>query len=513
MAKHFFLILLILNSFYMEAQQSLPLKRITIFKNATALVTKEGKAVLKDGAARLPIPAEVLFGGYWIGVTKDNSIKSLTFQNDKLEKDEPAKDLWQHLAGNIGKQVTLSLSQKEEKNISGKILSFEKETMVVKIKQDNGKTTFLSAAGIYQIDFAEEVSKTYKEDSVRRMVLVHPEKSATEISLQELYMQAGVNWIPSYLLKLKDDKTARLEMKATIENAVDDISDAETELVVGAPQMYFGQRRDPITYDYMTVDVNNARSDYGGQMQSQMLSNARVSGSMAEAADGGFNSEFSTEGEKSGDLYIYKIGKITIPKNSKGSYPVFANMVEYRDKYEGTIEDKTNFVYSRHCDPTETNYDVYHSLEVKNKSSVPFTTAPVMVVNQKEQFLAQDLLKYTPVGGAVDIRLSKAIDIVMRNAEEETKRIDQAKQIARVTYGRVVIKGTVTLNNFQSKEVTVMVKKNLNGAVISQSDAASVVKGSSRVDQNPTSIITWEVKLAANGKKMLTYEYEVFFAQ
>jgi hypothetical protein len=496
----------------MEAQQSLPLKRITIFKNGIALITREGKTGLKDGVARLPIPSEVLFGGYWIGVTKDNSIKSLTFQNDKLEKDEPVKDLWQHLAGNVGKQVTVSLSQKEEKNISGKILSFEKESMVVKIKQDNGKITFLHASGIYQIDFAEEVSKTYKEDSVRRMVLIHPEKSATEISLQELYIQAGVNWIPSYLLKLKDDKTARLEMKATVENSVDDIKDAEAELVVGAPQMYFGQRRDPITYDYMTVDVNNARSDYGGQVQSQMLSNARVSGSMADVAGGGFDSEFSTEGEKSSDLYIYKIGKISIPKNSKGSYPVFATGVEYRDKYEGTIEDKTNFIYSRHCDPTETNYDVYHSLEVKNNASVPFTTAPVMVVSQKEQFLAQDLLKYTPVGGSVDIRLSKAIDVVLRNAEEETQRVDQAKQIARVTYGKVVIKGTVTINNFQGKEVTVVVKKNVNGAVISQSDGAKVVKGG-RVEQNPSSTITWEIKLTANGKKEMSYQYEVYFAQ
>lgn len=77
----------------MEAQQSLPLKRVTIFKNGTALVTKEGKAVLKDGAARLPIPAEVLFGGYWVGATKDNSIKSLIFQNDKLEKDEDRKSV------------------------------------------------------------------------------------------------------------------------------------------------------------------------------------------------------------------------------------------------------------------------------------------------------------------------------------------------------------------------------------------------------------------------------------
>jgi hypothetical protein len=510
MAKHLFLILFILNSFYMEAQQPLPLKRVTIFKNATALITKEGKANLKDGLARLPIPSEVLFGGYWLGVTKDNSIKSLTFQNDKLEKSELAKELWQHLAANVGKQVTLSLSQKDEKTITGKIVSFEKEGMVVKIKQDNGKITLLNVQGVYQIDFSEEINKNYMEDSVRRMVLIQPEKAATELPLQELYMQAGINWIPSYLLKLKDDKVARLEMKATIENSVDDMTNAETELVVGSPQMYFGQRRDPITYDYMTVDVN-PKASY--EQPVQMMSNARVSGAMAEAADGAFDSEFSTEGEKSGDLYIYKIGKISIPKNGKGSYPVFATTVEYKDKYEGTIPDKTNYIYSRNCDQTETNYDVFHSLELKNTASVPLTTAPVMVVNPKEQFLAQDLLKYTPVGGAVDVKLSKAIDIVMRNAEEETQRTDGAKKVNKQTYGRVVIKGVVNIDNFQSKEVTVIIKKNVNGGVLTQSDGGKTTKGNSHIDQNPNTTITWEVKLATNGKKALTYEYEVFFAQ
>jgi len=136
-----------------------------------------------------------------------------------------------------------------------------------------------------------------------------------------------------------------------------------------------------------------------------------------------------------------------------------------------------------------------------------------MVVNQKEQFLAQDLLKYTPVGGSVDIKLSKAIDIVMRNAEEETLRTDQAKKVGKVNYGRVVIKGTINLNNFQNKEVTVVIKKNVNGSVLSQSDGAKTTKGISYIEQNPNSTIAWEVKLGVNSKKVLTYEYEVFFTQ
>jgi hypothetical protein len=137
---------------------------------------------------------------------------------------------------------------------------------------------------------------------------------------------------------------------------------------------------------------------------------------------------------------------------------------------------------------------VYHSLELKNTTQVPFTTAPVMVVTEKEQFLAQDLLKYTPVGGTVDVKLSKAIDIVMRNAEEEGQRND-----------------AITISNLQAKEVTVNIKKLLSGTVLSQSDGGKSVKNGIGYDNNPTSTISWEVKMASNGKKSLTYEYEVLF--
>ena len=52
-------------------------------------------------------------------------------------------------------------------------------------------------------------------------------------------------------------------------------------LVVGVPQMYFGIRRDPITYDYLTTD----RSTHQENAQpSQMLSNAGF-GRSAKAAE------------------------------------------------------------------------------------------------------------------------------------------------------------------------------------------------------------------------------------
>lgn len=497
----------------MEAQQPLPLKKITIFKNGSCLLTREGKTPVKEGVARLPIPMEVLFGGYWIGATNGNSIQSLTFKNDKLERKETAKEFWQYISGNVGKTVTLSLaSAKSTETVTGKIISVEKESGIAKLKQENGRVTFINVQGIFQLDFNEEANASFMEDSTLRMVVLKPEKAANELNLQQLSMQAGVNWVPSYLLKIKDEKTARLEMKAVVENGIEDITDAETELVVGAPQMYFGMKRDPITYDYITTDESN-HQEYA--QPTQMLSNAMMRSAKVadEAEESAFGGSYSTEGEKSGDLYIYKIGKITLPNHSKGSYPVFASTVEYKHKYEGVIADKTNYYNSRFVDNAETNYDVYHSLELKNNTAVPFTTAPVMVVTEKEQFLAQDLLKYTPVGGTVDVKLSKAIDIVMRNAEEESQRNDSYKKINSNMYSRVVIKGSVTISNLQNKEVTVNVKKILSGSVLSQSDGGKSTRTGMGYDNNPSSMIAWEIKMPVNGKKVLSYEYEVLYRQ
>ncbi|MFM8740524.1 MAG: hypothetical protein ACKOC0_09990 [Cytophagales bacterium] len=505
-----FTLLLVVASFNSKAQQPLPLKKITIFKNGSCLLTREGKSAIKAGVARLPIPQEVLFGGYWIGATGGNAIQSLTFRIDKLEKKEAASEFWQLISGNVGKTVTISLHNKKDEAVTGKILSFEKKSQMVKLRQENGKITYLQTHNIFQLDFSEEMNATLVEDSTLRMVLLTPEKSANDINLQQLSMQAGVNWVPSYLLKLNNEKSARLEMKAVIENGIEDIFNAETELVVGSPQMYFGKKRDPITYDYLTTDVG---ADNAGMQPMQTMSNAAYSRTAKadKTEESTFDGSYSTEGEKAGDLYIYKVGKVTLANHAKGSYPVFASNIDYKHKYEGVIADKTNYYNSRFVDSNETTVDVYHSLELKNTTGVPFTTAPVMVITEKEQFLAQDLLKYTPVGGMVDVKLSKAIDIVMRNTEEESQRNDSFKKINSYMYSRVVIKGNINISNLQNTEVTVSVKKLLAGTVLSQSDGGKTLKTGIGYDNNPSSNISWEIKMPVNSKKTLTYEYEVLY--
>lgn len=499
-------------SLWAGAQTTLPVKKITIFKNGTAMMVKEGTVAAKDGSVKLPIPEQTLFGAYFIGAAKDNSIKNYVLKNDTLKKKDKSHSIWQFLAGNLNKQVTISYTPTQgiDKTVSGKVTDYDLYSGIMKFTTDAGKSVIMHVGQIYQADFKEDPSAFYMADSIKRMLIVKPEKQAETMGLQEIYMTGGFNWIPSYYLRLKDDKTARLEMKAIIENYSEDLKDAETELVVGAPQMIYSNTLDPMTYDYLTSG-NLSRPDLGAT-RNYMQSNAMMAeAKVADVSAGYFESNYNMEGEKAGDMYIYKPGKITLSNESKGVFPIFAGTVEYKDKYEGTIYDITNYYNSRYVPQDERPFDIFHSLEIKNTATVPLTTASVMVVNEKEQFVAQDEMKYTPAGATNNIRLSKAIDIIMKNSEEEKTREDNAKKLGKVTYSKVILKGTVNVDNYQDKEVTVSVTKTLSGTVLSNTADGKVTKVNSYNYINPQSNIKWEVKLAPNQKKTLTYEYEVYF--
>lgn len=509
--KKIFVAPLLLGVISLHAQSPLNTKKVTIFKNATALVVKEGTAPVKNGNATLPIPDRTLFGTYFIGSSKDNAVKSIVFRDDTLKKQMASKTVQQYLAGNINKSVTISYTPTQgiDKTATGKITNYDQRNGIIKFATDKGNTLILNEGSIYQADFKEDPIAYYMGDSIKRMIVLRPDKPADNMQLQEIYMTGGINWLPSYYLRLKDDKNARIEMKATVENEIEDLKDAEVELVVGAPQMKYSDKADPMTYDYLTVDNIGAAAP-----RAYMQSNAMMKGTYAAAeADAGyFDENFNTEGEKAGDMYIYKLGKVTLPYKAKGVYPIFAGNAEYKDKYEGTIYDNTNYFSNRFVPDNDQTFDVFHSLELKNTSTVPFTTASIMVVNEKDQFVAQDELKYTPAGATTSIRLSKAVDIVMKNTEEEKGREDNAKKIGKQIFSKVTIKGTVNVANYQNKEVTVTITKNVNGNVTVTKDGAKTTpKRSVYNSQNPNTDIKWEVKLAANEKKDLNYEYEVLF--
>ena len=55
--------------------------------------------------------------------------------------------------------------------------------------------------------------------------------------------------------------------------------------------------------------------------------------------------DYSTAGEKTNDLYMYKVGNVSLPKQSKTSFQIFSAKIPYEDVYEVSLGDIGNYSY------------------------------------------------------------------------------------------------------------------------------------------------------------------------
>jgi len=503
-------------------QQKLGAKRVTIYKSGIAHVIKQGDLQFKDNIALLSGPINPLIGTYWL--SGDNKM-SIQFRTDTVKVKREVADFIGLINANVGKSVKLiyvykSLEGAKQQEISGEILKYYPATQMLKFRSKGETPEFvnLSQMQILNLSLSGEENDTYTQDSVYRVTKIYSDKDQLTQDVELHYVGTGFTWLPSYYLQLVDNDKARLEMKALIENFAEPLENVETEVVVGSPNLAFGATLDPITnYNYssssfdqrMFGDVRGTRSNFS--LTPGITSNAFGTNTNGGGADGRgyFEQTYETEGEKSFDLFRYKLGKISIPENTKAYFPIFAQKLPYEEIYEGIIPDYTSFASSYYVRRDEQTIDVSHSIKLKNETNYPLTTASIVIEDHDQKFLAQDRVLYTPTKGDVNIKLSKAIDVIMKNREEEVSRDINYRKINDVKFGQATIKGYVTVHNYQKKAIKVDVKKYITGD-------ANEVKGA-KIEKNPTgsvnqaSTISWEVKLEPGEKKELTYEYNVLF--
>lgn len=516
-------------------QTILPIKSVSIFKNGTCLFTKEGTVQLKDGVVRLPIP-NAINSTYWLNTPNEKLIKSISFKTENQKVQRDVASIAELLEANIGKRINFEIVRYSATSTaqmsgatsvalpqSGTLLGVNKSTGMFRISDKTG-THYFAITELQSGNFSiEDAKDTRSVDSSMRYAVITPTKQLSEMTLQEISMQSGIQWIPSYSIRLQSGKEARIEMKALIENfSKEQITNADAELIVGVPQLASGQSLDPTTTQYYTNFGFATNPNYASQMLSNFSSNYASRNAVAKEKqiniEGQDNQPFdnsffySADAEQSNGIYIYKIGAISIDTSSKASFPVFASSIEYKDIHECEIPDITNYEVNRTIDTREDMFDVFHSIELRNTTTNPLTTAGVIVTDEKGRFLAQDKLKYIPKGGRGIIRLQKAINISLKCSEEELQRTDNAKRISKLNYGKVRIKGTITIENFEDKDITLTVKKNMNGTVVVQG-SGKVRKRNERVGINPQTELSYEVEIRKGAKEELSYEYETYFRQ
>ena len=492
--------------------------QVNVFKNGTYFIAKEGNVAVKKGYAQLELPKQPLLGTYWLNTTKDNKITKVCFLTDTIRKTKSPQNFNDIFKGSVGKKVHFTYAVGNEKNvreISGVLVEFYQASGIAKIKLADNKITFYPVASVIEFTIDDSNVGELTVDSLVRVAKIYFDKNITNTDMRVVYMQSGIQWLPSYNIKIINDNELQLEMKALVENYSEDIEDAELTLTVGNPQFYYGFQNDPICTNYLTsiYDVKPPSVPYG-QTQTYFNSNVFVAEERTTVgAEINQYYDYSTEGEKTNDLYMYRVGKVSLPTQSKTSFQIFSAKIPYKDVYEVNIGDVANYAYYNYIsnDP-EKRLDVFHSLLLTNNTNYPFTTASVFVQNENLQPLAQDRIKYTPTGSDISVQLSKAGDVVVKNKEEELKKEENVKKIGKTYYNKVTIKGTITIENLQNKKILLTVKKDLYANVLQASNEGKIEKSGRYSGLNPYVNVNWELPVGAKEKKMITYEYEVYAA-
>jgi hypothetical protein len=512
MKKVIFCIFILLFSIFSFAQknvQSLQPVRLSIFKNGTYFIKKTAIVNVINNKFTIASPTNALMGSYWLATSKEASIKSIVVKQDTFRLTKNCKSLIDYLKASINKQIVISKDYFNKQELTGKLLDFDENSKMIKFKTNDNKIIVTDIEHVVQLTLSENEKYFSFSDSITPLATIQLNQNLNNTTATSLSLEKGIQWYPSYLLTLVNDKEATLAMKATIVNNDESFYNTDVDIIIGNPEMFYGQQLDPICTRYLSQELLNYRENNTATYM-QTFGNAVAV--PLYGADGTISApkyvyeEENKDGDKLEDLYIYKLGKLDMEKQASIIVPVVNTTINFEDVYTADLDfESANLT-------KDAVLDVFHKYRIKNKSVAPFTTGSILVIDKNEMPLAQSQLKYTPLNGIQDINISKAIDVQLKNEDVEVKREKTTKKNGdNAFWYKVNYNGSIKIENLQNKKIKIFIKKNVEGVITIVGD-----KGKSRMlkdianDNNPTSLMEWEIDLNAGQKMELTYSYSSY---
>lgn len=532
----------LLISIQLTAQSEMQTKSISVFKNGKSFVIKEGSVKTADNIYTLYKMPDALFGTLWFSGSKSKVtqvVSKMESVNEPIERKAIGfRDL---LYANKGKQLSIATS--DNKIYAGTVDDFElseevnsqmllrqaelNETygtsidyrlfpgdpQVLLIKIDN-KWISLNPGDIKTIEFSEKPENTIKTNvKVKKpLVKVTFEKGGDQ-ELRMMYLQNGISWTPTYMLEINSDNNATLKLQAEVSNSIEDIAGTDMNFVVGVPNFKFAENPSILTSIIGKITQNyssNSRSNYH-------LSNAIISTQMA----GGYGRSRDydegdipegIEGEASEDYYFYNVKNVKLEKGGRAIYPLYSKLLKIKHLYECNLskaDGKSSRDYSDYSFDTK-KCDVFHSIEIKNSTSDPLTTGPVMIVDKSNKPLAQDLIKYTGAGQSSFIQLTQSPDIWVEETETIIDTKEEVKKVSGYDYDLVTIRNEIVIVNSKKQSIDMAIRKTFGGTI---KDVSIKYNNKQKVDKNslnPTNNIELRPVLKAGETLKISYTYETY---
>lgn len=522
------------------ADQDLPVletqvKTAALFKNGLGFVIREGTTALRDGWAVTGHVPEAVLGGIWFGcLDTDGRLEEVVgFKAERAElADAISTD--ELLRANIGKRVIVHL---DDKTVEGRIKSVPAnrlpdadvvetysgyggyapavEAAMVAVIETNRGDVAVNKNSISRLEFPDGMASRFRRVRETRYLKfrVSTARRASRIGLS--YLEKGITWTPAYLVTLEDESRARITMQATVVNDAEDLKDAEMFFVVGYPNFLYANVLSPMAMRQSIADFIAALAGGTGTGYAAMANVMAQSYVAAERDESGitaynYSAVPGLEGEYEEDLFLYSMKGVTLNKDERASYLVFSERVEYKHVYEWEVPDLSSGDYSGGESAPE---QVWHSLRLVNSTQYPWTTAPGLAVRTGKP-MAQDMIKYTPRGGKVNLKMTVASDVKTDRREYETDR-QRDVRLYGYSYDLVTVKGELYVKNNKSSAITLDVRKTISGEVLSTNHDGKVRKlaeGISRRRANANSLITWEAPIGSGAEITLTYSYKIYVA-
>ncbi len=523
------------------AQEKLKTKRVTVFKDATAFVEKEGVFDVKENRLEIELPFlekkpkqvnyhrpnqyvanEIILGTLDVSAADNKIISKKSVNSSKADK--PVESLSQLLLQNKGKRIRIKLRDNGGE-VSGEIYSIDRlktslynsgnlseQTLLLK---DDEQWRFVSLSEIREFEFIDKPMLFAKTE--KKNLILQFEKNRDNQKIDFSYLRKGIIWTPNYHINLKSRNKFELSLKATIVNDVEELVNVDLNLAVGIPVFKYSTIGDPLFSTDRVIDfvkkINNSEEAPGSILTNSMLSQSSTV--VREISYG--NSIFPTlENDTDDDIYTYGLQNVSLNKGERVNLDITTLKGEYDDIYMVGLRPNDYFVsnsYSHRNKDDEESNDVWHAIKFANKSELPLTTGTVLFKKQLENNLtkpiSQGRLNYTPDGEDCFVKMSVAPNVVVNDSDKELSRErDKTKSFGYL----VKVQGEIEITNFKEEALELLIDRRIRGInLIDASEDWKVLQTSRDLfENNQTHMVRWSLNMKPKETRIITYTYEVY---
>ncbi len=450
-------------------------KSVAIFKDGYGFFIREGKARLYDGWAMTDHIPKATAGSFWFyTVEPDTRVSTIRSTARNEVHFDDTSELVDALRHKVGVQIKVTTA---DASAEGELIRVLDDMALVKSGKD------VRVVQVADIKSAQVLGNPL-------MLRVESRKKIDEVTIDMGYLQQGISWVPTYSLELINSSEARITLRATISNSVEDLVGSKVYLVVGVPNFYLKNQLDPLTAHSVGISIlGNVRGPAGPAGASQIVSNALRADFNAEGpAVAPASLSIPMEGLQ--EMYFYEADIPEVLVGDVVMSTVLADTVPYRHLFTWNADAS----------------DIDHYLVLTNKLSSPLTTGPLMVL-QNGKPISQDQLRYTPIGAETRVKLTQTTDMRADVSEKEIER-KEPERIGDRVYIPVTSETTLKITNHRDDAADVEVTRSVVGKVLDASDKGLIRSRPNPDDAlNPLSNITWTTVVDAGKERILTYRY------